>query len=82
MNNQEMLVNVLMDVMKARFSISKQIDLYPFTIQRNMVIACFAIHNFIRKYNIGGKLFMECNKDITFNIFSKKKKDIIFSNEE
>lgn len=54
-------------VLKARFPILKQMAHFPFTTQRNVVIACFAIHNFIRKYNIQDQLFMECNEDTVFN---------------
>ncbi|KAJ9564195.1 hypothetical protein OSB04_000161 [Centaurea solstitialis] len=54
-------------VLKARFPILKQMAPFPFTIQRNVVIACFAIHNFIRKYNIQDQLFMEINEDTIFN---------------
>ena len=54
-------------VLKAKFPISKQMAPFPFTTQRNVVIACFAIHNFIRKYNIQDQLFMECNDDSIFN---------------
>ena len=40
---------------------------FPFTIQKNVLSACFAIHNFIRKYNIQDQLFKECNEDTIFN---------------
>ncbi|KAL6541776.1 hypothetical protein OROGR_011262 [Orobanche gracilis] len=45
----------------------EQMTPFPFTIQRNVVIACFAIHNFIRKCNIQDQLFEECNEDTIFN---------------
>ncbi|KAK9050011.1 hypothetical protein SSX86_031020 [Deinandra increscens subsp. villosa] len=45
-------------VLKARFPILKQMAPYPFPVQRDVVIACFAVHNFIRKYNIQDELFM------------------------
>lgn len=53
-------------VLKARFPILKQMAPFPFTKQRNVVIACFAIHNFIRKCNIQDQLFMEVNEDTMF----------------
>lgn len=53
-------------VLKARFPILKQMAPFPFTTQRNVVIACFAIHNFIRKYNIQDQLFLECNENSIF----------------
>ena len=36
-------------------------------VQRDVVIACFAIHNFIRKCNIQDQLFQECDEDSIFN---------------
>ncbi|KAK9058936.1 hypothetical protein SSX86_021553 [Deinandra increscens subsp. villosa] len=53
-------------VLKARFPILKQMAPFPFKIQRDIVIACFAIHNFIRKWNIHDQLFMECDEDTLF----------------
>lgn len=53
-------------VLKARFPILKQMAPYPFRIQRNVVIACFAVHNFIRRCNIHDQLFMDYDNDPTF----------------
>ncbi|KAK9076682.1 hypothetical protein SSX86_005016 [Deinandra increscens subsp. villosa] len=53
-------------VLKARFPILKQMAPYPFPIQRDIVIACFAIHNFIRKWNIHDQLFMEYDEETLF----------------
>ena len=39
-------------VLKARFPILKRMTPYPFQVQRNIVIACVAIHNYIRKLSI------------------------------
>ena len=39
---------------------------YSFRIQRNVVIACFAIHNFIRRCNIHDQLFMDFDNDAMF----------------
>ena len=39
-------------VLKARFPILKRMTPYPFQVQRNIVIACIAIHNYIRKLSI------------------------------
>lgn len=36
-------------VLKARFPILKQMTPYPFSVQRDVVIAYFVVHNFIRK---------------------------------
>ena len=50
-------------VLKARFPILKQMAPYPFTVQRDIVIACVAVHNFIRKYNIEDDLFRNFEED-------------------
>ncbi|KAL7612654.1 hypothetical protein Lser_V15G08934 [Lactuca serriola] len=50
-------------VLKARFPILKQMVPYPFTVQRDIVIACVAIYNFIRKYNIEDDLFRNFEED-------------------
>ena len=54
-------------VLKARFPILKQMAKYKFEVQRDVVIACFAIHNFIRKCNIHDQLFLELDEDSIFN---------------
>ncbi|KAJ9553054.1 hypothetical protein OSB04_017099 [Centaurea solstitialis] len=46
-------------VLKVRFSIPKQMAFYPFPKQIKVVVACFAIHNFIIRCNIQDQLFME-----------------------
>ncbi|KAK9050681.1 hypothetical protein SSX86_030349 [Deinandra increscens subsp. villosa] len=53
-------------VLKARFPILKQMAPFPFPIQRDIVIAYFAIHNFIRKWNIHDQLFMEYDEGTLF----------------
>ncbi|KAK9053692.1 hypothetical protein SSX86_024766 [Deinandra increscens subsp. villosa] len=53
-------------VLKARFPILKQMAPFPFRTQRDIVIACFAVHNFIRKWNIHDELFMSCDEDNLF----------------
>ncbi|GJR63122.1 putative nuclease HARBI1 [Tanacetum coccineum] len=54
-------------VLKAKFPILKQMASYKFEVQRDVVIACFAIHNFIRKCNIQDHLFEEFDEDSIFN---------------
>ena len=54
-------------VLKARFPILKQMASYKFEVQRDVVIACFAIHNFIRKCNIQDLLFQEFDTESIFN---------------
>ncbi|GAV79401.1 LOW QUALITY PROTEIN: DDE_4 domain-containing protein, partial [Cephalotus follicularis] len=46
-------------VLKARFSILDKMAHYPFNVQRNVVIACFAVNNFIRKEKINDELFAQ-----------------------
>ena len=45
-------------VLKARFPILKRMAPFPFSVQRDIVVACFADHNFIRKCDIHDELFM------------------------
>ncbi|GJX29488.1 Myb/SANT-like domain, harbinger transposase-derived nuclease domain protein [Tanacetum coccineum] len=44
-------------VLKARFSILKRMTPFSLTTQRNITIACFALHNFIRKEGLDDELF-------------------------
>ncbi|XP_060215630.1 uncharacterized protein LOC132642479 [Lycium barbarum] len=44
-------------VLKARFPILDKIAPYPINIQRDVVIACFVVNNFIRKERINDDLF-------------------------
>ncbi|GAV71764.1 LOW QUALITY PROTEIN: DDE_4 domain-containing protein, partial [Cephalotus follicularis] len=46
-------------VLKARFSILDKMTHYPFNVQRNVVITCFAVNNFIRKEKINDELFTQ-----------------------
>ncbi|GAV56616.1 DDE_4 domain-containing protein, partial [Cephalotus follicularis] len=46
-------------VLKARFPILDKMAPYPFNVQRNVVIACFAVNNFIRKEKINDELFAQ-----------------------
>ncbi|XP_074346836.1 uncharacterized protein LOC141685639 [Apium graveolens] len=49
-------------VLKARFSILKQMAPYSFSTQRDIVIACIAVHNFIRKKKLEDELFDRCDQ--------------------
>ena len=40
---------------------------YPFPVQRDIVIACVAVHNFIRKYDIEDELFMNFEQKTMVN---------------
>ncbi|GJY58102.1 Myb/SANT-like domain, harbinger transposase-derived nuclease domain protein [Tanacetum coccineum] len=44
-------------VLKARFPILKRMTHFSLTTQRNITIACFALHNFIRKEGLDDELF-------------------------
>ncbi|XP_012828551.1 PREDICTED: uncharacterized protein LOC105973631 [Erythranthe guttata] len=46
-------------VLKKRFPILQKMAPFSFNVQRNIVIACFAVHNFIRKERISDTLFEE-----------------------
>ncbi|KAJ9537407.1 hypothetical protein OSB04_030140 [Centaurea solstitialis] len=53
-------------VLKARFPILKQMAPYSFTMQRDIAIACFTIHNFIRKSRVEDQLFIEFDENLMF----------------
>ncbi|CAH9057929.1 unnamed protein product [Cuscuta epithymum] len=53
--------------LKARFPILEQMAPYPFVVQRNVVIACFEVHKFIRKSNIDDEFFDEWDNDNIIN---------------
>lgn len=44
-------------VLKARFPILKRMTPFPLVTQRNITIACFALHNFIRKEGLSDDFF-------------------------
>jgi len=44
-------------VLKARFPILKRMAPFPLEVQRDVVIACFVVHNFIRKEGLSDELF-------------------------
>ncbi|XP_052623631.1 uncharacterized protein LOC122196073 [Lactuca sativa] len=44
-------------VLKARFPILKRMAPFPFVTQRNIVMACFALHNFIRREGMSDEYF-------------------------
>ncbi|KAJ0691968.1 putative harbinger transposase-derived nuclease domain-containing protein [Helianthus annuus] len=62
-------------VLKARFPILKQMAPFSFPIQRDIVIACFVIHNFIRKCNIYDQLFMDYDENTMFHEIQSGEKD-------
>ncbi|XP_050218414.1 uncharacterized protein LOC126669111 [Mercurialis annua] len=44
-------------VLKARFPILKTMPSYSFAVQRNIVIACVSVHNYLRKMNVMDDFF-------------------------
>ncbi|KAK3205329.1 hypothetical protein Dsin_019375 [Dipteronia sinensis] len=46
-------------VLKARFPILKRMSSYSFDTRRRIVLACFALHNFLRKTSISDELFSQ-----------------------
>uniref|UniRef100_A0A251T3Y1 Putative harbinger transposase-derived protein n=1 Tax=Helianthus annuus TaxID=4232 RepID=A0A251T3Y1_HELAN len=46
-------------VLKARFPILKKMAPFSLVTQRNITVACFALHNFIRKEGLSDDLFDE-----------------------
>ena len=50
-------------VLKARFPILKRMTPYSFHTQKKIVMACFALHNFLCQISIDDILFSEYNED-------------------
>ncbi|KAH9801971.1 DDE Tnp4 domain-containing protein [Citrus sinensis] len=50
-------------VLKARFPILKRMVPYSFDTQRKIVVACMAIHNFLRKISVDDALFAQYEND-------------------
>lgn len=64
-------------VLKARFPILKRMAPFPLTVQRNIVIACFAVHNFIRKERISDTFFDEFEQPhMTFDSTNESVQDL------
>nr|KAJ0204905.1 hypothetical protein LSAT_V11C500258830 [Lactuca sativa] len=49
-------------VLKACFPILKRMDPFPLVTQRNIVIACFVLHNYIRKEGLSDEYFSQYNQ--------------------
>ncbi|XP_050238396.1 uncharacterized protein LOC126687883 [Mercurialis annua] len=50
-------------VLKARFPILKTMPSYSFAVQRNIVIACVSVHNYLRKMNITDDFFEQFDRE-------------------
>ena len=68
--NLEIILKHVYGVLKSTFLILKQIILYLFRIQINIVIACYEAQNFTKIYNIDKQLFMDY---INYTIFIAKE---------
>lgn len=54
-------------VLKARFPILKRMAPFPLVTQRNITVACFALHNFIRKQGLSDEYFTQYDEPtVTF----------------
>ena len=62
-------------VLKARFPILREMAPYPFPVQRDIVIACVAVHNFIRKYNLGDPLFGNFGENVVLEPEEEDEED-------
>nr|KAJ0186287.1 hypothetical protein LSAT_V11C900464880 [Lactuca sativa] len=49
-------------LLKARFPILKRMAPFPLATQRNIVIACFALHNYIIKEGLSDEYFSQYNQ--------------------
>ena len=52
-------------VLKARFPIPKRMAPYPFPVQRSIIVAAMAMHNFIRKEDMEDQLFAQFSSEDT-----------------
>jgi hypothetical protein len=50
-------------VLKQKWRILKDIPSYPPTTQKHIIMACLALHNFIRDSNLRDKEFDRCDAD-------------------
>ncbi|KAG5540627.1 hypothetical protein RHGRI_020748 [Rhododendron griersonianum] len=57
--NLENVIERAFGVLKARFPILKRMSSYPFTVQRNMVIACITMHIIIRRTCISDQFLVK-----------------------
>ncbi|XP_076911140.1 uncharacterized protein LOC143569014 [Bidens hawaiensis] len=62
-------------VLKARFPILNRMAPFSFPIQRDIVIACFVVHNFIRKCNIHDQLFLDYDENTIFSEIQGEESD-------
>nr|GEW20061.1 putative harbinger transposase-derived nuclease domain-containing protein [Tanacetum cinerariifolium] len=62
------VIECALGVLKARFPILKSMPKFLLVKQRDITIACFAIHNFIRKEGLSDDFFAQCDQsDIHVN---------------
>ncbi|XP_074356155.1 uncharacterized protein LOC141695845 [Apium graveolens] len=64
-------------VLKARFPILKQMPPYTFATQKDIVIACFAVHNFIRLQKLEDKLFDKCDSNVSSDSDGEENEEMV-----
>ncbi|XP_074373632.1 uncharacterized protein LOC141713981 [Apium graveolens] len=69
-------------VLKARFPILKQMPPYTFSTQRDIVIACFAVHNFIRLQKLEDELFDQCDNNVSSDSDGKENEAMVEETED
>ncbi|XP_074378687.1 uncharacterized protein LOC141720238 [Apium graveolens] len=69
-------------VLKARFPILKQMPPYTFSTQRDIVIACFAVHNFIRLQKLEDELFDECDNNVSSDSDEEENEEMVEEAED
>ncbi|XP_074343001.1 uncharacterized protein LOC141680774 [Apium graveolens] len=69
-------------VLKARFPILKQMPPYTFSTQRDIVIACFAVHNFIRLQKLEDELFDQCDNNVSSDSDEEENEEMVEEAED
>ncbi|GAV79097.1 DDE_4 domain-containing protein, partial [Cephalotus follicularis] len=69
-------------MLKPRFPILDKMTPYPLNVQRNVVIACFAVNNFIRKEKINNALFAQYEELHMVTEQVRQEKDVEFATTE
>ncbi|KAL8102018.1 hypothetical protein AgCh_033791 [Apium graveolens] len=69
-------------VLKARFPILKQMPPYTFSTQRDIAIACFAVHNFIRLQKLEDELFDQCDNNVSSDSDGEENEAMVEETED
>lgn len=62
MTSFQNIIECVYGVLKARFPVLKMMTSFSLVTQMNIIIACFALHNFIRKEGLGDEFFTQYNQ--------------------